>query len=790
MVIKQAARIWRLMLARRSTSKRLVSLSLLLLLSGNPAIAAQGNAPVLPNGNEMPTVSPEGTVTASGIKQIPGFWEGPGQDDLMVRMLQMSMGDPVTKASRYLSNPLPGAEGDVTSMTVMAEVIAVAPSLAWVVGGILAVYFIFGGLLNSGRDGEFLGQKWDSWFTPLRSGLSIAGIYPAPGFGGIANIQVLVITLSLLGIGMGSALWYYSAEKMVSTPVMIPQPAAVGSLASDTLKAQVCAAIENKNLTGQATVPPASETTKPVSGGYQSAAIVSSRVDSIIKIGSCGSVAFSGVSTGQSPSYSLLSDSTSVFDNVMQHMGTAQRSAYLALYASLADIAKVMVDDQKTLDEKMAMANKYAAAVNSYNNTVLQSAQNAVQNDKIKNATNELLRNVKKLGFAMAGSFFYVLQAHQDQVYGAVEQSRPTISLTTERFLTTKAATMDGAMNEFSRSILALNKMLGDYAMYQSPQDSIDRVKEVASENSGEWQISQMASSISRYLAEAVANNAGTMFTDNSNDMPDPLMEIKHIGNRLQAAYLAGAIAMATLGQKNGESGVLQSLVSKIPFVGGVVTTVLDTIFGSILPFIFLFGFLLSNIVPAIPFIMYSMAIMGYLIYLYESYFAAPFWISMHGTPEGHSITGQGASGYPILLTLVLRPSLIVVGLVFAMTIVRIMGWFLKQTVFGTVEIINVGGFNITSVLGQLAVYAALMAAIISKSYALTYELPNAILKWMGVGTHHADLGEGEGQRSTMMVAGRLTQGMNRLTRPDAPSPSPAPNTPPNRTHSTPPPIT
>ncbi|MNC52834.1 hypothetical protein D3C75_1022040 [compost metagenome] len=181
---------------------------------------------------------------------------------------------------------------------------------------------------------------------------------------------------------------------------------------------------------------------------------------------------------------------------------------------------------------------------------------------------------------------------------------------------------------------------------------------------------------------------------------------------------------------------------------------------------------------------------MGYLIYLYESYFAAPFWISMHGTPEGHSITGQGASGYPILLTLVLRPSLIVVGLVFAMTIVRIMGWFLKQTVFGTVEIINVGGFNITSVLGQLAVYAALMAAIISKSYALTYELPNAILKWMGVGTHHADLGEGEGQRSTMMVAGRLTQGMNRLTRPDAPSPSPAPNTPPNRTHSTPPPIT
>lgn len=765
---QQFAMSWHKIRAWSRLVRPVMCLSLLLLTSS--ATFAAGKSPTLPNGNEMPIVMPDGTVTDSGMKQIPGFWQGPGNDDLMVRMLQMSLGDPVAKASRYLATPLPGSEGPVGSMTVMAEVLAVAPSIALAVGGILGLYFIFGGLLNTGRDGEFLGQKWDSWYTPFRVGISTASILPAPGFGGLANIQVVVLALSLLGIGMGSALWLYSAEKLLTTPIIIPQPASIGSLAADTLKAQVCAAIENRNLTGKATVPPTTGTGgATVSSGYYNNPVITTKVESVLRIGSCGTVSFPVPFKGSESEFSFFQNSTEVFQNVMKQMGPAQRDAYVALYGTLAGLVPTIVDDNKTLDQKRALSSKYAAAVNTYNNALLQSGRDVIKNTDIAKSNEALLKDVKKLGFAMAGSFFYVLQAHQDQIYGGIEQSRPQLSLTTERFLATRAATMDGAENEFSRSMQALDKMLSDYAVYEAPQDSLERVQEVASNNAGEWELSQALSFVSAKLAE-ITTGAGTVGTNNSDDMPDPLMEIKHLGNRLQAAYLAGVVIQAALTSKDGERSWMDNMVSKLPigFLTRTVSAVVDTVFGSILPYIFLFGFLLSNIVPAIPFIMYSMAIMGYLIYLYEAYFAAPFWVAMHGTPEGHSITGQGASGYPILLTLVLRPVLIVVGLLFAMTIVRIMGWFLKQTVFGTVEIINVGGFNVTSVLGHLAVYAALMAAIISKSYALTYELPNAILKWMGVGTHHADLGEGEGQRSTMMIAGKLTQGMNRTVRPEA----------------------
>lgn len=58
----------------------------------------------------------------------------------------------------------------------------------------------------------------------------------------------------------------------------------------------------------------------------------------------------------------------------------------------------------------------------------------------------------------------------------------------------------------------------------------------------------------------------------------------------------------------------------------------------------------------------------------------------MHVHPEGHEVTGQGASGYPIMLTLVLRPAFMIGGLVAAMAIIRVMGWFLNQTLFDTMR--------------------------------------------------------------------------------------------------------
>lgn len=185
---------------------------------------------------------------------------------------------------------------------------------------------------------------------------------------------------------------------------------------------------------------------------------------------------------------------------------------------------------------------------------------------------------------------------------------------------------------------------------------------------------------------------------------------------------------------------------------------------------LFAIGFLFSNVIPTLPYLMWFLAIIGYVTYILESVLAAPFWASMHTQPDGHDIAGGGLSGYPIVLTLVIKPTFMIFGLICAMAVERLAGWFLDVTFRGTWESMSMSGFNVWSILGYITMYGAAYAAAIYKSYSLTYELPNAMLRWMGVGAHHQDFGEKEAETRVGMVSARvgggLSQGLSVATQP------------------------
>lgn len=66
------------------------------------------------------------------------------------------------------------------------------------------------------------------------------------------------------------------------------------------------------------------------------------------------------------------------------------------------------------------------------------------------------------------------------------------------------------------------------------------------------------------------------------------------------------------------------------------------------------------------------------------------------------------------------------------------------------------GGFNAFAVFGTVLVYGVVMLIIVYKSFSLVHELPTAVLKWLGVSTNYADLGENEAQGKTLLVAGAV----------------------------------
>jgi len=126
----------------------------------------------------------------------------------------------------------------------------------------------------------------------------------------------------------------------------------------------------------------------------------------------------------------------------------------------------------------------------------------------------------------------------------------------------------------------------------------------------------------------------------------------------------------------------------------------------------------------------------------------------MHAHPDGDDFMGRAGSGYPILMTLLLHPLLMIVGLIAGMAILRVAGWFMGLFLFDALQDMNSGGINFTSLFGMLTMWAIVMIIVTYKCMSLTYELPDHVLKWMGVGSQFSDLGEKEGMERGLVMGG------------------------------------
>ena len=158
---------------------------------------------------------------------------------------------------------------------------------------------------------------------------------------------------------------------------------------------------------------------------------------------------------------------------------------------------------------------------------------------------------------------------------------------------------------------------------------------------------------------------------------------------------------------------------------------------------------LFTVVLPTMPLVMWIVGCLGYLIYVVEALVASPFWMVMHSHPDGDEVFGKGASGYPIVMTIVLYPSLMVFGLAAGMQIVHAMGWITWTLALPAITAtLGESSLLLTSLLGVLLIYGMLVLALIYKSFSLVHELPNSILQWMGVGSHFADLGERDAMNS------------------------------------------
>ncbi|WP_244581989.1 DotA/TraY family protein [Escherichia coli] len=138
----------------------------------------------------------------------------------------------------------------------------------------------------------------------------------------------------------------------------------------------------------------------------------------------------------------------------------------------------------------------------------------------------------------------------------------------------------------------------------------------------------------------------------------------------------------------------------------------------------FVIGFQLSIFLPAIPFIFWMIAVGNWIVSVLIGCAACPLWAATHLGVE-HGRGSRAAYGYIYLIDGMIRPSLIVLGFIFASVAVVAAGTILNK-IFG-IALTNIQAISLTgiiSVIGFLMIYARICTSMVTNIFSLRAYMP------------------------------------------------------------------
>ena len=160
------------------------------------------------------------------------------------------------------------------------------------------------------------------------------------------------------------------------------------------------------------------------------------------------------------------------------------------------------------------------------------------------------------------------------------------------------------------------------------------------------------------------------------------------------------------------------------------------------------------------PLVIWLAAVVAWLLRIVESLVAAPMWIVAHAMPEGEGLAGdRGKQGYLLVLGVLVRPFLMLLGLIIAMELTETLG-----KLIGFLFTIYVAGWEahsgafimpIHSTVAYVVILGAIMVITTHKLFGLITHLPDTILNW--IGGHLPGLGEGQDEHRASMIIGGLS---------------------------------
>lgn len=195
-----------------------------------------------------------------------------------------------------------------------------------------------------------------------------------------------------------------------------------------------------------------------------------------------------------------------------------------------------------------------------------------------------------------------------------------------------------------------------------------------------------------------------------------------------------------------------------IPVIRSNIT--LFTILNTLGIALIVLGMTLQVYFPMLPYIIWMATVFGWLVVVAEAVIAAPLWAIMHIHPHGEEFAGKAGQGYTLLLVTVMKPPLMVLGFIFATIIINPIGNLLNNTFYSVYQMTDSGDMlGVATSIAAMIIYIGLLMALFKKVFGLIYEIPDAVVRWIG---GHGQLGKNArqiGQETNTYIGGVMRQG-------------------------------
>ncbi len=657
------------------------------------------------------------------------------------------------------------------SNSILGTMFGVFNTMILIVAVLMLVYVTVLAVIGTAHEGEFMGKKMNNIWIPIRAFLGVALLVPTGA--GYCGIQIIIMWVVVQGIGAANTIWntaliadqvFGGISNQISVPVVDANSAFQGLFAGLTCsistnptsqlptfdstsntynlgdcgsltycnQSQACAGDQANSMscsacTAQLSVLP--QIIQTLSGVAQQLVSADASYQDFFNnswatptnnqwqwiYSYCSSVGISrdkccvrGTAIGGNCQAAPWTSSSLLY-NVND--GTSTQSA------SAGAVKEIYWKFWPQLGPNIGLNTDFIqVAVTYYQNAANQALQNFITSNASNNSftsSNPIINSAKANGWIFAGALYYQLaNSNSEMVRGSVTSltwSPPSAST--------------GTRNNIAAAQFLAAAVSGDYSQGAATQAA----------GGGSF------NGLSGTLTQPITSNFKTTVTTQPG--VNPLLMLQLFGSLLlliaQVTFLlmvALILAAGTLSDLNVM--VLGTGLTNNPTEAPVImlTVFLVPLFWGAMALMVSIGALLSIYTPLLPFIYFTFGAIAWIIGVIEAMVAGPLVALGIISPSGHhEIMGKAEPAILLLFNLFLRPTLLIFGLMIAMTLALVLCNFVNGT-FGYVVLNWLYPIppSFLTLVFILVAYVMIILAVLNKAFSVINFIPQQVIRWIG----------------------------------------------------------